>query len=890
MSVKSANPRRLWPAVLLVFGFVVAITDAAKAQQVSGPARVREGLQVLFDFRTIDQGQVSNLADSGSPLELQIGQLANARRTDSGLQTTGPAAIRSTTPPTRLMDVLRQSNAITIETWFRPASLQQSGPARIVTLSLNGNERNFTLGQEKDKLEARLRTTRTSTNGMPAIASNAGALSGELVHVVYTRDPAGSARLFVDGELNAEGQVEGDFSNWNLSFHLGVADELSNDRTWQGELRLVGIYSRSLNQDEVRQNFRAGAAAAVITVEESLVVQNSRLFERQVAPLLSKHCLECHDAATRQGGLVLSRQARAVAGGERGPVLTAGRPADSLLWQLVESNEMPHERQPLSDLEKGVLKEWITGGAEWPLAVIDPAVYAHGEQSQNVFVQRLTVAEYISTVSTTLGVDIRKEAIELLPADRRADGFSNTAYNLTVDLSHVEVYGQLAELIADRVDIRALVRRHTRSRELTDENVTKVIQPLGQLLFRGPLSASEVQVFCGVSTSVAAAGGNIDEAVRYILESMLQSPRFLYRIESQRGDGSRWPVSQYELATRLSFILWGTAPDGELLKMAEEGQLDKARVRQLVERMLEDERAVSHSRQFVSEWLNLGRLRNLRPDPVRFPGWSPQLADDMRNETLEFWEDVTWTQRLPLAELMTAQFTWVTPRLARHYRMPQIPAGDDDSLQRVDTTGLPERGGLLTHGSILTVGGDDASTVTRGLFVMHELLRGIVRDPPPCVDTTPIPTKPGLTRRGIAEVRLANQACAGCHTRFEPLSFALERYDGLGTYGEQDEHGNELRQDGQVLIPGQEEPIPYQTTSEFLGLLANSDRVSESLTWKVTQFAVGRPLGPEDYATVTEIHERSRDEGGTWKTLLTAIVLSDLVWLTPTEPVVSDVD
>src|SRR5690606_27027678 len=107
-----------------------------------------------------------------------------------------------------------------------------------------------------------------------------------------------------------------------------------------------------------------------------------------------------------------------------------------------------------------------------------------------------------------------------------------------------------------------------------------------------------------------------------------------------------------------------------------------------------------------------------------------------------------------------------------------------DAAARYDLSKIPSRGGLLTQGSVLTVGGDEASMVTRGLFVLHELLRGVVRNPPPCVDTTPVPSQPGLSRRAVAEMRVANANCAACHARFESLAFGLEEFDGLGTFHE----------------------------------------------------------------------------------------------------------
>ena len=204
-------------------------------------------------------------------------------------------------------------------------------------------------------------------------------------------------------------------------------------------------------------------------------------------------------------------------------------------------------------------------------------------------------------------------------------------------------------------------------------------------------------------------------------------------------------------------------------------------------------------------------------------------------------------------------------------------------MARYDLADIPGRGGLLTQGSVLTIGGDDASMVSRGLFVLHDLLRGTVNAPPPCVNTTPPPTKAGLTQRGIAEGRIANNNCGVCHTRFEPLAFGLERFDGIGAYHEKDQHGNPLREDGEVLFPGEAKPVAYKTSAELMNLLAGSQRVQESLTWKVTQFALGRPLIAADAASVSEIHKAAQKNGGTYSNLITAIVMSDLVLQSRTE-------
>ena len=168
----------------------------------------------------------------------------------------------------------------------------------------------------------------------------------------------------------------------------------------------------------------------------------------------------------------------------------------------------------------------------------------------------------------TLGVDLEKEAHEILPRDQRADGFSNPAYNLAVDLKHVESYAKLAGIIVSEMDVMKFAARFSRKQRLIDDDMRELIAKMGHWVLRGPLEEREVVSYRGISTTVASAGGDYRECVELILEAMVQSPRFIYRVENQRGDGELWPVGEYELASRLSYILWGSSPDEELLKLS----------------------------------------------------------------------------------------------------------------------------------------------------------------------------------------------------------------------------------------------------------------------------------------------------------------------------------
>ncbi|MCR9199588.1 MAG: DUF1592 domain-containing protein [Planctomycetaceae bacterium] len=859
---------------------------AVHSESVAADDRVSEGLQVLYEFRG-EKGDIVDSSGVGTPINLSIRTADAVERGGGVLRLTGPAVIRSNKAPVRLTTAVRQSGALTFEVWLTPANNTQKGPARIVTLSRDSVRRNVTVGQDGNRFDVRLRTERTSENGLPSLSSPKQSARPTLTHVVYTRAADGQAVISIDGEPTERKKVAGSLRNWDQEFPLALADELSGERPWLGELHLVAIYSKALSAEQVRQNFEAGPAGKL---SAELLAQRAREaaaqhFETAVAPILARNCLECHDAASRAGELNLATSAAAIKGGDGGPVIVPGRPEDSSLWLSVDSDAMPDDRPPLKDGEKAILKEWIAAGAVWSLREIDPAVYVHAP-SDDHYVQRLTVDEYIQTVQQTLNVDISSQARRLLPPDLRADGFSNTAYNLNVDLKHIDAWSKLAAEIVSRMEVDVFVKRFSNRRKFTDKDMEDVILKTGRWVLRGPVTKQELFAYRGIMTTVAGAGGTHTEAMECVLEAMLQSPRFVYRIEQQRGGGTLRP-SEFELASRLSYIIWGGPPDEKLLTAAAEGTLSR-QLSAHVDRMLSDDRARQHSQRFLNDWLHLDRLNNLQPNGERYPDWSPELARDMQAETLAYFDEVIWQRSLPLSALMNTRMTLATQRLAQFYRLPQsaaepsaethaVAAHTDQRLQKYDLAGIPGRGGLLTQGSLLTVGGDDASMVTRGLLVMHELLRGVVNDPPPCVDTTPVPTRPGRTQRSIAMERISDARCGGCHGRFEPLAFGLEKFDGIGRYRSEDEHGNRLREDGEVLVPGTPAPVSYDTAGELMDLLAESDRVSQSLTWKVTQFAVGRPLAAADAAILDRIHRRATASGGTWTATLRAIVTSELV-------------
>ena len=851
---------------------VVATVPSLHAAQ-----RVGKDLIALYDFRSSNGNLVRDQSGNGAPLHLRIANPRNVRRSAGGLKILKGTIIKSEQPAAKIVSATQKSGSLTIEAWITPANTKQSGPARIITLSANSVQRNFTLGQDGDAYDIRFRTRRTSENGIPSTATARRIVATKRTHVVFTRSRPGRTRIYINGRQVKQGNVPDHLRGWSNQYHFALGDELSGGRPWLGTYHLVAIYGRDLTAAEVAQNLRAGFDGKTATaVTKALRSPGELLFENKIAPILAEHCLECHDTATSKGKVDLSRKSTAFVD----DMIVRGKADRSLIWELVESDEMPAKRAPLSAPEKKLLKDWINSGAQWTAEVIDPAIYTHRQAAEQLWVQRLTIPEYVATVKATTGVDISREALELLPPDLRADGFSNTAYNLNIDLKHVGAYAKLAEIIVDRMKVPAFTRRFHRSRLLIDKDNRALIESMGKWILRGPLKEHEIVAYRGIATTSMQIGASFEEAMSFIIEAMLQSPRFIYRVETQRGDGGDYPTGEYQLASRLSYIIWGASPDRELLKAADENRLgEAATVDAHIKRMLNDSRAVARSQQFISEWLDLGRLSNMRPNRKMFPNWSAELGADMREETLAYFKELVWAQQRPLAELLNARFTYLTPRLAKHYGIEHPGQG----LQKVSLNQVRGRGGILTHGSVLTIGGDDASMVTRGLFVLKDLLRGSIKDPPPGTNTEPPHTKAGLTQRGVAEQRIADANCGGCHVKFEPLAFGLEKFDGIGAFRDIDRHGNPLREDGQILFPGTGNPVSYRTTAQLMDLLAGSERVKECLTWKLTQFSLGRPLTANDAPIVDKIHETAQKNGGTYAAVITAIVKSDLVQMTRTE-------
>ena len=381
----------------------------APALVKGGEGRTRQGLQALYDFSSGGGDVVRDRSGAESPLDLRIADPGAVEWREGALEVVRPTRIRSEAPALRLNESGRRSSGLTVEAWIAPASLEQEGPARIVTLSRGSSERNFTLGQEAGRYDFRLRTLGTSNNGIPSLASSRDSAALRLSHVVYTRHASGKAVLYIDGKPDSSEEIGGSTFSWHGRFPLTLANEIGSDRPWLGTFHLVAIYSRALLPAEVAAHFGAGPGAPTPPPEAGTVLTaNENLFNRRIAPLLVGHCLECHDSASRKGGLDLSRRSEALAGGSGGAAIVPGRPQESYLLESVRSGEMPRKRPPLAEQEIALLERWIAQGADWPIETLDPAAFVHGGEAGENWIRRLTVPEYVASVRSAVGIDISR--------------------------------------------------------------------------------------------------------------------------------------------------------------------------------------------------------------------------------------------------------------------------------------------------------------------------------------------------------------------------------------------------------------------------------------------------------------------------------------------------
>ncbi len=405
-----------------------------------------------------------------------------------------------------------------------------------------------------------------------------------------------------------------------------------------------------------------------------------------------------------------------------------------------------------------------------------------------------------------------------------------------------------------------------------DRCATEIIATLARRAYRRPVSDADIETLLGFYQDAGRTKG-FEAGIGLALERLLVDPDFLFRVErdTPSAPGSAYPISDIELASRLSFFLWSSIPDDELLGLAEGGRLrDPSVLEAQVRRMLADSRSTALVTNFAGQWLYLRNMRLVFPDPEAFPEFDDNLRDAFQRETELFVESILRGDRSVL-DLLRADHTFLNARLARHYGIPNIYG---NHFRRV-TVGEARRG-LLGHGSILTVTSyaHRTSPVVRGKWLLENILGAPPLPPPADIPALEENDDSGHARsvRERLEQHRRSPVCASCHAQMDPLGFALENFDAIGRWRETGDAATAIDASG-TLPDGTEFSGPVELRTALLNETYRG-QFARTVTRKLLTYALGRGLEPYDAPAVRAITHEAAPSDYRWSSLILGIVKS----------------
>jgi len=508
------------------------------------------------------------------------------------------------------------------------------------------------------------------------------------------------------------------------------------------------------------------------------------------------------------------------------------------------------------------------GGSPPPVSCLEPAPGAAP-------VRRLTRFELNNTLRDLLGDTTH--AGDRLPPELKGNGFSNDAASLTTSRVLVDAYHSVAKDLAKTAtrDASALAKLSTCDVAAQGEEACAraFVADFGKKAFRRPLSEQEGTALYGVYVA-GKEGATHAAGLQAVIEMALQSPQFLYRLEvgvPVPGKSVRRPTSS-EMATRLSYLLWGSTPDARLLDVAAQQQLDTpAQVKEQAEQMLKDPRAKEMLRYFTNTLYGIGGLDGLERSAELFPTFDASLGPLFRQETERFIEDVVWNGAGDFATLFNAPYSFVNGPLANFYGLPGVSG---DAFQRVERDPA-QRLGLLSHASVLasTTPGSRNNPVVRGKFIFEEILCGHVPSPPVGLNVKEPPADPTRTTRERFSAHREMEPCKSCHVMLDPIGFGLENFDGVGLWRD--------RENGKPVDASGELPAGVDAAGAFVGpaqlaqKIAGSRDAERCFADKWLSFAYGRVPGDADTCSKNQLETAFREANGNVKALLLAATQTD---------------
>lgn len=695
-------------------------------------------------------------------------------------------------------------------------------------------------------------------------------------------------KVYRNGPESEEGELEEEVEAFHKTFerrvdilHLKLelfwAREEGEDdvvRELEAELEELGEVPESdsrpepdSNRDRDREEARNLPPPMKLT-EEEIVAAGQLDFSGKIVPLLKSACADCHSGESSEGGLDLAALV------QEQPLVINRTHWINVIQQLkVRSMPPPDAEQP-DEPDRRMMVAWLTNA-------IENFDYSTVKQPGYEQARRLTHDEYNNTVRDLTGIDIRPA--DRFPADLTAtSGFENSANSLFLQPITLERYIGAAEAIVDAawpVNTHTEEQRRAWQSLLGDTpglnsraDVESVLHRFAARAYRRPVKPGEITPLLAHFDRQSRNGVSARPALRDVLQVMLVSPSFLIRTEQDGAKGGQpFRISEWELASRLSYFLWASMPDAELFRLAHEGRLHEPDVLSgQVERMLKDSKAETLGSIFAAQWLGFTDLGRVRPGQIDNPWATDSLIAAMKAESAMLFNSLV-KNNLPLDRLVDADYTFVNEELANHYRMNGVRGSE----MRLVSLRNSHRRGVLGHGSILAVTSFPGRTspVLRGNWILSKLLGTPPPPPPPNVSEFDerVAGNRELTQRQKLEMHRRNPNCYACHSEIDPLGFALEEFEWFGRH--------------RPTVKGK----PVDSTGQlpagkiFKGLKGLSDTLVSDrmdvlaiqISRKMLSYALGRQLEYYDEATVQLLVKQLQSHERRLPSLIHAIVQSD---------------
>ena len=597
---------------------------------------------------------------------------------------------------------------------------------------------------------------------------------------------------------------------------------------------------------------------------------------------MKSYCVSCHNPQKKRGGLDLARFEKTTDVGTAEEV-----------WSEVAAHVLAHEMPPEGKKQPSI--EVRRKFVRWAKSVAkksDDCKQLASDRTMgfykgHVMSRRLSRDEYNNTIRDLIGLDLRPA--DRFPADGSGgEGFDNNGDALFTSAIHIEKYLDAAEYIISAIlkptaaetsrfspEAIAVARQRLLSAAPgTDlpvrEAARRIVGRFAERAFRRPVESGEVERLLSVFDRAIQRGDSFESALKLPLKAVLISPRFLFLVEPEPEKDGVYELPDYPLASRLSYFLWASMPDDELLRLAAEGKLrDDGFLREQVRRMLRDPRSRGLAESFTAQWLGLAVLGDtVRPDPQRFPEFDDALADAMRREPILFFDNLLREGR-SLLELLDADYTFVNERLARHYGIEGVQG---PAMRRMPLTDA-NRGGVLGMAGVLTVTSYPLRTspVLRGKWVLEDLLGARVPPPPPNAGELPKDDRnaKGLSFRKQLEMHRSRSECATCHQRMDPLGFGLENFDPIGRFrteqaGQPIDAAGELPSGDKFKGPRELKAVLLKQKNEFVRNLAR----------KLLGYSLGRQLYRFDQCVIDDSIKALEADGYKASILVERIALS----------------